>query len=385
MVCRKCKREIPGDAALCCYCGAATAAPAQRRKSRGNGQGSVYRLPNGKYIARKVSYYLDADGKRHKRTASRCFATKREAVNGLPALDPHKTAAKKAERKASTTFKGLFDLWFPTHEAGKETLDCYRAAVKYFSPIYNDRLTDVDIDDLQECIDECPRGKATRKNMRTTVGLMYKYGIPRGYLPEKLNLADYLSVKGSEGAGGAGLPIEYVEAIRKATGRSLSADYVLCHCYLGFRPSELLALTTADYNAEERAFTGGAKTEAGKNRIVTVSPKIQPIIDRLLAGKTSGQIFSAPDGGLLDIKAYRAMFYALLEDLGLENPTFEVNDQQKHTYTPHSCRHPFATLMKRVPGNNKDKLELIGHTSEEMLRYYQDVSLADLRRITDEI
>lgn len=385
MVCRKCKREIPADAALCCYCGTAVAAPAQRRKSRGNGQGSVYRLPNGKYIARKVSYYLDSEGKRHKRTASRCFATKREAVNGLPALDPHKAVTQKAERKAATTFKGLFDIWLPTHKAGKETLDCYRAAVKYFAPIYYERVADVDIDDLQECIDECPRGKATRKNMRTTVGLMYKYGIPRGYLPEKLNLADYLSVKGAEGAGGTGLPPEYVEAIRKASGGSLAADYVLCHCYLGFRPSELLALTVADYDASERAFTGGAKTEAGKNRIVTVSPKIQPIVDRLLAGKTSGQIFSAQNGGPLDIKGYRTMFYDLLDELGLENPTFEVNGQQKHTYTPHSCRHTFATLMKRVTGASKDKLELIGHTSEEMLRYYQDVSLADLRKITDEI
>ena len=50
---------------------------------------------------------------------------------------------------------------------------------------------------------------------------------------------------------------------------------------------------------------------------------------------------------------------------------------------PHSCRRTFATLMKRVDGADKDKLELIGHTSNEMLRYYQDVSLEDLRRITD--
>ena len=39
--------------------------------------------------------------------------------------------------------------------------------------------------------------------------------------------------------------------------------------------------------------------------------------------------------------------------------------------------------MKRVDGADKDKLELIGHTSNEMLRHYQDVSLKDLRKITD--
>ena len=31
----------------------------------------------------------------------------------------------------------------------------------------------------------------------------------------------------------------------------------------------------------------------------------------------------------------------------------------------------------------KDKQKLIGHASEEQLKYYQDVEIADLRRITD--
>lgn len=385
MICRKCSREIPSDAVMCCYCGTATSPPTQKRKSRGNGQGSVYQLPNKKWIAVKVQYFLDSEGRKRKQTASRCFPTKREAVNGLPLLDPKKAASKKADRKAKTTFKGLYDLWIPTHEATKETLDCYRAAIKYFAPLYNERVADVDIDDLQECINECPRGKATRKNMRTTIGLMYKYGIPRGYLPDKLNLADYLSVKGSEGAGGVGLPDEYLQAIRGATGASLAADYVYCQCYLGFRPSELLALTLADYDPVEQSFVGGAKTDAGKSRTVTISPKIQPIIDRLTAGRNTGPVFSSESGEQLHLKQYRAMFYELLDSLGLENPTFEINGQQKHTYTPHSCRHTFATLMKRVDGDSKDKLELIGHTSEEMLRYYQDVSLEDLRKITDRI
>ena len=40
-------------------------------------------------------------------------------------------------------------------------------------------------------------------------------------------------------------------------------------------------------------------------------------------------------------------------------------------------------MMKRVQAADKDKLALIGHTSTEMLRHYQDVDLTDLRRITD--
>ena len=74
------------------------------------------------------------------------------------------------------------------------------------------------------------------------------------------------------------------------------------------------------------------------------------------------------------------MFYDTLDKIGVENP---IGPDGYHRYTPHSCRNTFATLMKRVAGADKDKLALIGHTSNEMLRHYQDVDLEDLRKITD--
>jgi len=397
MECRKCKREIPADAALCCYCGASVKSPTQKRKSRGNGTGSVYQLPNKKYIAVKTYYYLGEDGKKHKTTISKCFDRKKDAVEALPSLKRSRPvsdiAAEKSMEKTTgnivkkynTSFKDLYELWLPTHRAGASTLGNYKAAFAHYKPLHHLPVVDIDIDDLQECIDECPCGKSTKRNMRTVAGLIYKYGIPRRYFPEKLDLSQYLDVKGEAGAGGVGLPESYVQAIGAAVNTVPGANYVYAHCYLGFRPSELLALNAEDYNTTERAFVGGSKTKAGKDRTVTVSPKIQPIIDCLLVGKTSGPIFSGPEEARMNLKQYRALFYEVLDKLGLSNPTYEVNGYQKHTYTPHSCRHTFATLMKRVPGADKDKLSLIGHASDEQLRYYQDVSLEDLRKITDAI
>lgn len=87
----------------------------------------------------------------------------------------------------------------------------------------------------------------------------------------------------------------------------------------------------------------------------------------------------------MTIEQYRALFYQVLDACGIDNPVDEQGGAKRHRYTPHSCRHTFATLMKRVPGADKDKLELIGHTSQEMLRHYQDVDYQDLRRVTDAI
>lgn len=386
LICKKCNKNLPDDALLCCYCGQPLQAAEKKTKSRGNGQGSVYQLKNKKYIAVKtLGYYLDETGKKHRKTITKRFDRKKDAIAALSLLGLDQAPDEKARKKARTTFLELYKLWLPTHQAGKNTMDCYRAAIKYFSPLYHQRVADVDVDDLQECIDECPRAKSTRKNMRVVVGLMYKYGIPRGYLPEKLNLADYLSISGETGVGGVGLPEEYLTAIRGIVDTSTAAAYVVCNCYLGFRPSEFLELDLESYDPQERAFRGGAKTDAGKDRIVTVSPQIQPLIDRIRSGRSSGAFFCTQDGSRMGIKAYRSLFYELLDYLELENPIYEVNGKQRHTYTPHSCRHTFATLMKRVAGANKDKLELIGHSSDEMLRYYQDVTLEDLRKITDAI
>ena len=375
--CRKCRADLPPRAKFCPTCGAKQDAQ-QNTKNRGNGQGSVYQLPNKRWIAIKtLGYTVDEAGKMHRQTCSKSgFRTKKEALEALPTLTP-------APKKQAVTFAELYEKWLPTHRAGKSTIDCYKAAYKYFAPVQPMAFAEITIDDLQECVDDCPHGKRTRENMKALCGLLYKYAIPRHL--STLNLGQYLIVGGGDTAARNALPDEAVAALEDNAGTVPGADYVLCQCYLGFRPSEFLALDAKDYNRTERAFTGGAKTDAGRDRVVTVSPKIQPIIDRLTRDKIAGAVFCGKDKKPMSIATYRAMFYAALDGCGIENPVEEQNGVKRRRYTPHSCRHTFATMMKRVSGSDKDKLELMGHTSTEMLRHYQDVSLEDLRRVTDAI
>ena len=375
MKCRKCRKEIPEESNFCLYCGAKQDIT-RNPKSRGNGTGSVYQLPNRTWIAIKtVSYETDKDGKLHRITRSRSgFKSKKDAVNALGSIS--------TERRApASTFLQVYNAWEPTHQASRSTMDCYRAAKKYFAPLYHIKMADITVDDLQECLDECPKGKRTQQNMKALCGLLYKYAIPRNLAT--LNMGQYITVHAKDDGRKDALPDEAVAVLEANAGIIPGADYILCQCYLGFRPSELLSLDASNYNREERAFVGGSKTDAGRDRIVTVSPKIQPIVDRLLKDKVYGPVFCAEDGHKMDLKVYRAMFYEVLERCGIENPVEEVDGVKRRKYTPHSCRHTFATMMKRVAGSDKDKLELMGHTSGEMLRHYQDVAFEDLRKITD--
>lgn len=375
MLCRKCKKEIPDISVYCLYCGVKQQPEERAPKSRGNGTGTVYK--RGKTWTAKVTIEYNDDGDKQ-RIVSRTkggFKTKKEAVTYLPVL---KLAPREKPKQA--TFKQIYEAWQPTHRAGKSTMDCYRAAYKYFEPVYRLYISDIDIDDLQDCLDECGKGRRTKENMKALCGLLYKFAIPRHYVT--LNMGQYLIVSGDSGTKNA-LPDDALPKLEKHADGVFGASIVLCQCYLGFRPAEFVALDAANYNREERAFVGGAKTEAGTDRTVTVSPKIQPYIDAAVKDKIGGAVFVDEDGKPFTPARYRELFYSVLEKCGIDNPIVERDGKKFYTYTPHSCRHTFATLMKRVDGADKDKLALIGHTSDEMLRYYQDVNYADLRKITD--
>ena len=375
--CRKCKAELPEGAKFCPACGTKQNLT-QKPKSRGNGQGSVFKRGSTWTAIRTLGYTLDMDGKLHRQTASKGgFKTKSEAIAYLPLL----TATQEA--KAAPTLDQLYEAWEPTHQASRSTINCYRAAYKYFAPLANQRFKDIDIDDLQECVDECQKGKRTKENMKALAGLLYKYAIPRHHA--EMNLGQYIRIKASAADEKEALPMEAVNALMAARRSIPYAGYIVAQCYLGFRPSELLALDAKDYDRQERAFVGGAKTEAGTNRLVTVSPKIQPIIDELIKGRITGQVFCREDGGPLTISVYRDAFYNALDAIGFDNPMVGEGDARRHRYTPHSCRHTFATLIKGVQAPDQDKLKIIGHTSTEMLRHYQDTDLESLRRITDAI
>lgn len=351
-----------------------------RTKSRGNGQGSVYKLPSGKWQAAKtLGYWCDSSGKLHRNVRKRSFTTKKDAVKWLAAADDEIASAR------NVTFRALYDKWLPTHRASKSTIDCYQAAMNWMRPVWTMKMGDISVDDLQCCLDECPKGKRTKENMKAMTGLVYKFGIPRKMVPDGLNLAQYLSINAGSTTEKDALPEWAVDKLREVIGVVPFADYIYAQCYLGFRPSEFLALDAINYNRKERAFVGGGKTDAGTNRTVTVSPKIQSIIDRLVRDKLSGPVFCDADGSQLTIKQYRQAFYMALDAIGLDNPIITENGTSRHKFTPHSCRNTFATMMKRVQGADKDKLSLIGHTSTTMLRHYQDVDYFDLRKITDAI
>lgn len=61
-------------------------------------------------------------------------------------------------------------------------------------------------------------------------------------------------------------------------GKYPDIDLILIQCYSGWRPRELCYLRLDDVDLNARTFTGGLKTNAGKNRIVPIHPRIFDLV-----------------------------------------------------------------------------------------------------------
>jgi len=360
----KCKCGYEVDTPFCPMCGRQMDKPKPKRV-RGNGQGTVVKRGDKYRAVVTLGYWVDDDGNLHRKTRSKTFARKKDAVAALASL-------KGEVKQEDITLKECYERWYPTHQAGDSTMSCYRAAFKWLEPLWFAKMREISVDDLQYCIDDA-KGRRTMENMRALVGLLYKYAIPRNFA--QLNLAEYLKINAQAGGHLSGFTLDELDKLWENVNTVTGVREILCMIYTGFRPREFLSLKGKDYDPDNQTLTGGSKTEAGRNRIVTLSPKIAPFVRPKPAGEP---LWDIPT----DLSNFTdRVFYPALTACGIRNEMMNG----RHKLTPHSCRHTFATLMKRVQGADKDKLSLIGHSSDKMLRYYQDVSLDDLRKITDEI
>lgn len=369
MFCKKCKLEIPDESKFCNHCGAKQIRERSAKK-RGNGQGTVYKDKNGKWIAEYTIGWDSEDGTlTRKKRKKRGFATKNEAIAYLPNLK-----IELPQQDMNVKFKDLYQKWLDGHteKVTQSTINCYKSAYKYFSSIYYAEVAKIRTEHLQKCIDECPHGKRTKENMKALGTSMWKYAMQLDIVDK--NYAEYIYIKKEETAEKIAFSKEQLDLMWDNVDRVPDLKYILVLCYTGMRLSEMLVAKTADYNAEKGYFITGVKTEAGKNRVITISPKIRPFFDSFGTGESLFTTASA--------KKFRAdIFYPALQKIGLD----ALDEDGDHILTPHCCRHTFATLMKNVDAPATDKQKLIGHSKFEMTAHYTHTDIDSLKKITDNI
>ncbi len=371
-ICRRCSHTLDPTWVACPFCGTKHQNAKKPRARRANGMGGVYRR-GATWTARVTIGWREEAGKPIPvfRTKGG-FKTKTEALQAIPKLQESPLTPKPTE-----TFKQMYDRWEPFYEPriGDSTMSGYKSAMQHFKAVWHIPIAQITVTDLQNCIDSCGRGRSTLNNMRSVVSLVFKYARQNRLKVD--NLAEFLYCGAGENGTHPPLTLSELEKVKSAIPTEPYASYVVCLCYLGFRPNEFLGLRKTDYDKEHKCFVRGFKTEAGEDRIVTISPKIQPYIDRqmtLPGDYLFPRLHGRAAGSAMGDAYFRDKCFApLMERLGITDRV------------PYSCRHTFANLLKAVQGSDTDKAALIGHADASMTKYYQSADYDSLRAITDVI
>ena len=378
MNCRKCKREIPDGSMFCNYCGTKQVYEKASRK-RMNGEGTVYQDSNGKWKAEVTLGYdeeITSDGKRslkRKKATKTGFDTKKEALAYLPQLRHTVTVTDM-----NIKFKDLYKKWIDGHKAkvGKATIDNYKSAYKYFAPLYYIEVAKVKTEHLQKCIDDCPHGRRTKENMKAVGTCMFRLAMQLDVVDR--NYAEYVYIPKEDKEERLAFSSEQLKTMWDNVSIFPDLKYVLILCYTGMRIGEMLGSETDKYNKEEQYFITGSKTDAGKNRTITISPRILPFFEDFGKGE---YLFFDKNKKLSEKDFRNNIFYPALQKVGID----QVDKDGSHLYTPHCCRHTFATLMKDVDAPTTDKQKLIGHKKFEMTAHYTHTDVESLRKITDKL
>lgn len=350
---------------------------------RANGTGYVYKRGDT-WTARVVDHYEPAPGTkcglRPTYKTKGGFVKKKDAINYLSTL-----FETKLRTHPPKDFISNFKAWKASYESrvGSSTMAGYTSAFQHFSDLHYVKIDCISATDLQACIDHCKRGKRTKQLMSVIAGLVFKYAIADNQIDK--NCAADLYTGDDETTHYEPLTEEELTLI-ESKGEQPYADYIVALCYLGHRPSELFSFKKSDYTDDGKIqyISGGAKTEAGKTRSVTIPPRIVPIIKRRLAVEGTDLLFPRYDhnrkgefSGFSVMPAdyfNKSIFKPLTAKLGITGKV------------PYSTRHTYSNKIKKLAGADKDKASLMGHADYETTKkHYQSTNLADLKEITDQI
>lgn len=215
-----------------------------------------------------------------------CYATRAEAMTALgawhktPHLDVPATAENItlaqlcAEYKKLQKFKNL----------SKQTQNNYSAAWNKLAVLGSYKVKDLRAAHFQTVVDTAHQNglsASSLQKIKLFASLLCDYAVQNDIVIK--NYATFVTLpkaETKEKVPFSDLDLQRIDAAAKAG--IMYADLILIMCYTGWRINEFLALTPFSWNSTNHTLRGGEKTEAGKNRVVPVSDKIMPYLQKWL-------------------------------------------------------------------------------------------------------
>lgn len=355
MICRKCKATIPDESVYCNLCGVKQAAPPPHPKKRGNGQGTICKLPNGKYQAIiTLGYVTDENGKLHRKRKTKVFTKKSDAIAALSTL-------KNDIRPDDISISKLYNQYIQTDEyknLSSSLIRRYKAAWKRWKSIEYRGIASLTVADIESQIKKNAMSYNTAFEMSLLLSHLYKIAIKQEIVQINKTFSidlPYEAPKPKRLVWGE----DDINAFWTALPENPFVAYIIIMCYSGMRLGELMTLEIKNVHLDEGYMIGGIKTDAGTDRQIPINSRIKPLIAELCL-KNKKYLCE------ISRRAFMLRYWQIIDKLKVRH------------YPPHTCRHYFFSRMTAAGIQGGIIAEVGGHTDyATTVKNYVRISLSD--------
>ena len=332
-------------------------------KKRGNGQGSVYKLANGKWRAEWTLGYK-ADGTRiSKRKGG--FQTKKAALQFLEGKRNNPVYESIQLQEVYTLIKSDIE------NLSKDKQRAYDIAYRRLRPLWFRPMSEIRLPEMQRLIDQIPCDFYPKRDAKALLRKIFRYSLANDWVAK--DYAAYIKLpqcptpkKETYTDIDIALMWKHYQASESDTEKRILLGCALVMIYTGMRTGELLSAKKEAVHLSSRCMTCGIKTEMGKIRRIPIAKKVIPILSELLHlnGKRLINMGS---------NQFYEKYKATLSEIGVSN------------LPPGCCRHTFNTNMARAGIQPAIIQKASGHKSYQTTLGYTHIKIDDVLSAVDKL
>ena len=337
-----------------------------------NGYGSVSKLSGKRrrpFIVR-ITTGFDINGRQIMKVLG-YYHTQAEAIKALANYNDNPYDINLND----ITLKEILDRFMENKKGKveKSSLKSYRVWYNYLRPLYSKRMKDIRTFELQNFINSLSHlSTGSLKLVKSFIRMLFKDAMEMDIISK--DYSEYIKLPKYKKVIERKIFTEEEIALLWDNIKIMEyADTILILIYTGMRINELLKLEKKNVNLENNTIIGGSKTDAGKNRIIPIHPKILPLIIKRMGNKTDYLIPNRTGRNYYEYNNFRQNeFVKIMEQLGME-------------HTIHDTRHTFATMISDVSDNENAITGIIGHTNINMTKKYTHTNIEKMRKEMEKI
>ena len=308
-----------------------------------NGYGSVVKLSGNRrrpFCVRKAVTKWNAKGHPVYEIIG-YYATRKEALQALADYNSNPYDLGKAH----LTVAEVYEMWSERKfkEISESLSRTYRAGYGRLEAIHNTPMVELRAAQLQDLLDGLECSAVLKKNTKLVIKMLYAFAMTNEIVNKDISV--YLKTPTIETTEKRPFTEDELRTLWDHADAP-GVDDILILIYTGWRANEYCSIRTEDIDLEEMTMKGGSKTEAGKDRIVPIHHRIQPLV--LKKYDKNRENFMQ-----VNYARFYREFKATMDSLSID-------------HSPHETRHTFITMLDNAGANPAAIKRLVGHSSKDI-------------------